>query len=87
MSIETESTHITPTGGNVFADLGFGPDEAAVLKAESQQIIAETLAGKADSVRDAVGRMLAAPRFLCRCEWNTLAAAPDAERPGPGGDE
>ncbi len=44
MSTETCSTHITPAGGNVFADLGFGPKEAAELKAESQRIIGEELA-------------------------------------------
>ncbi len=46
MSIETKSMHITPAGGNVFADLGFEPEEAAALKAWSQQIIAEKLAIK-----------------------------------------
>lgn|SRR5574343_460829 len=46
MSIETKSTHITPVGGNVFADLGFAPEEAAALKSESQRIISEKLAIK-----------------------------------------
>ena len=46
MSIETKSMHITPVGGNVFADLGFEPAEAAALKDESQRIISETLAIK-----------------------------------------
>ncbi len=46
MSIETQSMHITPAGGNVFADLGFEPEEAAALKAESQRIISEKLAIK-----------------------------------------
>jgi predicted XRE-type DNA-binding protein len=46
MSIDTKSAHITPVGGNVFADLGFDPQEAAVLKARSQQIISEKLAIK-----------------------------------------
>lgn len=46
MSIGTKSTHITPVGGNVFADLGFEPEEAAALKAESQRIISEKLAIK-----------------------------------------
>jgi len=46
MSIETKSVHITPFGGNVFADLGFEPEEAAALKAESQRIISEKLAIK-----------------------------------------
>lgn len=39
MSIETKSAHITPAGGNVFADLGFGHEEAAALQAESKRII------------------------------------------------
>lgn len=46
MSIETKSMHITPADGNVFADLGFGPEEAASLQAASKQIIAEKVAIK-----------------------------------------
>lgn len=46
MSIETKSMHITPVGGNVFADLGFEPEEAAALQAESRRIISEKLAIK-----------------------------------------
>jgi predicted XRE-type DNA-binding protein len=46
MSIDTKSAHVTPVGGNVFADLGFDPQEAAVLKARSQQIISEKLSIK-----------------------------------------
>ncbi len=46
MSIETKSMHITPVGGNVFADLGFEPKEAAAPKAESQRLISEKLAIK-----------------------------------------
>lgn len=46
MSIDTKSAHITPVGSNVFADLGFEPKEAAMLKAESQRIISEKLAIK-----------------------------------------
>jgi predicted XRE-type DNA-binding protein len=42
----TKSMHITPVGGNVFADLGFDPKEAAALKVESQRIISEKLAIK-----------------------------------------
>lgn len=43
MSIETKSMHITPVGGNVFADLGFEPKEAAALQARSKRIISEKL--------------------------------------------
>jgi predicted XRE-type DNA-binding protein len=46
MTIRTDTAHITPAGGNVFADLGFDHQEAAALKAESQRIIAEKLAIK-----------------------------------------
>ena len=34
-----EENHITPVGGNVFADLGFEPEEAAKLKIKSQLMI------------------------------------------------
>ena len=46
MSTETHSAHITPIGGNVFADLGFEPQEAAALQAQSQRIISEKMAIK-----------------------------------------
>ncbi len=39
LDIDTKSAHITRAGGNVFADLGFNLEEAALLKAESQRII------------------------------------------------
>lgn len=41
MRTEIKSMHITPVGGNVFADLGFAPGDAANMQAESQRIIAE----------------------------------------------
>jgi len=46
MNIETELTHVTPVGGNVFVDLGFEPEEAAALQAEAQKIIREKLVVK-----------------------------------------
>ena len=46
MSTETKSMHVTPVGGNIFADLGFEPKEAARLLAESDRIISEKLAIK-----------------------------------------
>ena len=55
MSIETKSMHITPAGGNVFADLGFEPAEAAALKAESQRIISEKLAIKDSLMTELAG--------------------------------
>ncbi len=45
--IDTKIRHTTPADGNVFADLGFEPKEAAALKAESQRRIAEELAAAA----------------------------------------
>lgn len=46
MSIETKSMHITPAGGNIFADLGFDAEEAKILQAKSKKIISEKLAIK-----------------------------------------
>lgn len=39
MTNDTKSSHITPIGGNVFADLGFDPAEAQALKAHSDLLI------------------------------------------------
>jgi hypothetical protein len=44
MTIRTDTAHVTPAGGNVFTDLGFDDDEAAVLQAQSRRLIAEKLA-------------------------------------------
>ena len=41
------AVHITPAGGNVFAELGFEPAEAAALFEQSQKAIAKKLAIKA----------------------------------------
>ena len=38
--------HITPAGGNVFADLGFAPAEAAALLEQTHKVIAKKLAIK-----------------------------------------
>lgn len=51
----TKSMHITPVGGNVFADLGFDPKEAAALKAESDRIISEKLAIKESLMSELAG--------------------------------
>lgn len=48
----TRSVHITPAGGNVFADLGFEPEEATELKANSNRIISEKLASKSGLMSD-----------------------------------
>ena len=55
MNIETKSMHITPVGGNVFADLGFEPAEATALKSESQRIISEKLAINESLMAELVG--------------------------------
>lgn len=46
MSSESIITHVTPVGGNVFADLGFEAEEAAKLLSETDVIISEKLAIK-----------------------------------------
>lgn len=46
MKNKTQTSHITPIRGNVFADLGFNTEEAAALKAESDAIISKKLAYK-----------------------------------------
>ena len=38
--------HITPAGANIFAELGFEPNEASKLLSESNKIISEKLAIK-----------------------------------------
>ncbi|MEW6057969.1 MAG: hypothetical protein AB1540_15280 [Bdellovibrionota bacterium] len=51
MSTKSIITHITPADGNVFADLGFPPEEAARLKAESDRVISKELALKNSAER------------------------------------
>lgn len=46
MTQDSLAGHITPAGGNVFADLGFEPAEAAALLEQSQKVIAKKLAIK-----------------------------------------
>ena len=43
---DMRTTHITPVGGNVFSDLGFPPEEAKALQAESRKRIAAAIAIK-----------------------------------------
>ncbi|MCK6390842.1 MAG: XRE family transcriptional regulator [Azonexus sp.] len=57
MSSESIITHVTPVGGNIFADLGFEPDEAAKLLAETDAIISEKLAIK-DSLMTELARWI-----------------------------
>ncbi|CAI1730502.1 MULTISPECIES: helix-turn-helix domain-containing protein [Serratia] len=44
--IDSDSRHVTPAGGNVFADLGFSADEARQLQAQSNAEIAQLIALK-----------------------------------------
>lgn len=44
MLSDTKSSHVTQVGGNVFADLGFEPDDALALQAESRRLIAQATA-------------------------------------------
>ena len=55
INTDTQSAHITRKGGHVFEDLGFSPDEAAVLKARSEQIISEKLAIKESLMHELAG--------------------------------
>ena len=55
MNIDNKFSHITPVGGNVFADLGFEPEQARVLKAASQRIISEKLAIKESLMTELAG--------------------------------
>ena len=42
-----QTSHITPVGGNVFADLGFDAEAAQALQLQTHQVIAKKLAIKA----------------------------------------
>ena len=55
MSDDTKSMHITPAGGNIFADLGFDTEEALALQAESKRIIAEKLSIKESLMTELAG--------------------------------
>lgn len=55
MSSETIIKHVTPVGGNIFADLGFEPNEAVRLLAESDAIISEKLAIKDSLMTELAG--------------------------------
>ena len=55
MNTDTKSSRITPAGGNVFADLGFAPQEARALQARSQRIISERLAIKESLMGELAG--------------------------------
>lgn len=50
-------THITPADGNIFADLGFAPDEAAKLLADADQRIREQEALKVQVMDSLAGWM------------------------------
>lgn len=47
MTIDTQIRHVTRPDANLFAELGFSPDEAAQLQTQSQQQINDTRALKA----------------------------------------
>ena len=55
MSSESIITHVTPVGGNIFADLGFEPDEATRLLAETDAVISEKLAIKDSLMTELAG--------------------------------
>lgn len=55
MSTKKIITHRTPADGNIFADLGFSPDEAARLLAEADQAIDKKRALKQVLMTEIVG--------------------------------
>lgn len=46
MTVDTQIRHVTRPDANLFAELGFSPDEAAQFQAQSQQQINDTRALK-----------------------------------------
>lgn len=46
---DLKSSHITPAGGNVFADLGFSPKQAKAMLADADARIAKSLKLKQDA--------------------------------------
>ena len=46
-NIDTQVRHVTPSGANLFLELGFSPADAARFQAESQQQINDTKVLKA----------------------------------------
>ena len=57
MSSQEIITHRTPADGNIFADLGFTPDEAARLLAEADQAIDQKRALKQVLMAEIAGWM------------------------------
>ncbi|MCU5774946.1 XRE family transcriptional regulator [Erwiniaceae bacterium BAC15a-03b] len=55
--IDTKSRHITQSGGNIFADLGFAPEKAAGLLVKSGEEIAQTVAMKKQLMAEIAGWM------------------------------
>jgi len=55
MSSKKVISHRTPADGNIFADLGFPPKEAARLLAEADQVIDEKRALKQTLMTEIVG--------------------------------
>lgn len=52
MKTGKQSTHVTPSGANIFLDLGYEPTTAAALDAESRRIIASKLALRTSLLKD-----------------------------------
>ena len=53
MTNKNESKNITPANGNIFTDLGFPPEEAATLQANSRRVILEKLNAKGIAISNA----------------------------------
>lgn len=61
---DTGISHITPAGGNVFADLGFPPEEAALLKAETDAGISRARLHRLPGSKSYLARVRAAAEQL-----------------------
>ena len=55
MNIDAKIRHTTAADGNIFLDLGFPPEEAAKLLAETDKIISEKLAIKESLMTELAG--------------------------------
>lgn len=53
--VDTRVRHVTKPGTNVFAELGFGPEEARRYQEQSQAQISQTLALKEQLMRELAG--------------------------------
>ncbi|STQ89277.1 hypothetical protein [Iodobacter fluviatilis] len=70
-NIDTTIQHITPAGGNLFAELGFAPEEAQRYHAESKKQIDTNLMLKEQLIAE-LGFI--SGQFLVPDDFDTMAA-------------